>query len=74
MSDEEIRDILQKLVVAIADLDATMIEELIRILVEASDQEPMCAWSRQMKNSAEEYDFERCEKLANQWLDYMLGS
>lgn len=72
ISDEEIREILQKLDTAIDDLDSTMIEELIQILVKASTQEPMCIWAKKMKEAAEEYDFELCEELANQWMKKLL--
>ena len=68
MSDDEIKDILEKLVAAIADLDSTMIEELIQTLTRVSAQEPMCTWSKKMKEAAEQYDFELCEELADQWL------
>lgn len=68
MSDDEIKEILEKLVAAIADLDSTLIEELIQILTRVSVREPMCTWSMKMKEAAEEYDFELCEELADQWL------
>ena len=69
MSDAEIKELLQKLTAAIVDLDSTTIEQLIQTLTKVSDQEPMCTWSRQMKEAAEEYDFELCEELADQWLE-----
>ena len=69
MSDDEIREILQKLVDAIDDLDSTTIEELMQILVTASDKEPMCTWSKKMMEAAEEYDYELCENIADQWLE-----
>ncbi|MDD7642294.1 MAG: PocR ligand-binding domain-containing protein [bacterium] len=70
-SDEEIRDTLQQLKEAIADLDSTTIEELIQTLTSVSDREPMCTWSKQMKEAAEEYDFELCENLTDQWMEKM---
>ncbi|MDD7176938.1 MAG: ATP-binding protein, partial [Lachnospiraceae bacterium] len=72
ISEKQIQEILQKLISAIDDLDSTMIEDLIQVLVNASVQEPMCTWSKQMKDAAEEYDFERCGELAKQWLDNLL--
>ena len=69
MSDDEIKELLEKLVAAIADLDSTTIEELTQVLTKASVQEPMCTWSKDMKEAAEEYDFELCEELATQWLE-----
>lgn len=68
------REVLQKLMDAIEDLDATMIEELIGILLKASDQEPMRTWSKQLKDAADEYDFERCEELTKQWQAHILSS
>ena len=56
---------------AIADLDSTTIEELIQTLTSVSDREPMCTWSKQMKEAAEEYDFELCENLTDQWMEKM---
>ena len=68
-SDEEIRDTLQQLKAAIDDLDSTTIEELTKELTKVSVQQPMCTWSKKMKEAAEEYDFELCEELADQWME-----
>lgn len=57
-SDEEIRDTLQQLKAAIADLDSATIEALLQTLTSVSVREPMCTWSKQMKEAAEEYDYE----------------
>ena len=67
-SDEEIRDTLQQLKAAIADLDSATIEALLQTLTSVSVREPMCTWSKQMKEAAEEYDYEFCEDLAELWL------
>ena len=69
MSDDEIREILRRLVAAIADLDSTTIEELIQTLTKVSAEEPICTLSKKMKEAAEEYDYELCEELAEQWLE-----
>ena len=69
MSDDEIKEILEKLVEAIADLDPTAIEELTEALTRLSVQEPMRTWSKKMKEAAEQYDFELCEELADQWME-----
>ena len=68
-TDREIADILEELIAATVELDSTTIEDLVRKLETSVTQEPQSTLVSQMKDASEDYDFERCKSLANQWLE-----